>query len=84
MMTGADLEQARYAGNSGKRPSYQEAKLWPTPTERDWKSTSSNGNQTNARPLSEVAGLEGKGSLSPNFCEWLMGFPQDWTKLKDK
>jgi len=54
--------------------------LWPTPTERDWKSTS-HGNQDNARPLSEVAGLSGTGSLSPNFVEWLQGFPKDWTLI---
>jgi len=57
------------------------AKLWPTPMERDWKSTSSNGNQENSRPLSEVAGLTGTGSLSPNFVEWLQGFPKDWTLI---
>lgn len=32
MVTMADMEQAKYAGNGGKRPSYQEAKMmWPTP-----------------------------------------------------
>jgi hypothetical protein len=56
-------------------------KLWPTPTERDWKSTS-HGNQGNARPLSEVAGLTGSGSLNPRFVEELMGFPIDHTALK--
>ena len=43
MMTMADMEQARYAGNKGgNRPSYQEAKaMWPTPNQRDWKDTGS-------------------------------------------
>ena len=152
MMTAADLEQARYAGNSGKRPPYQQAKLWPTPvakdtesvqghirskvrmkyktitslgvmaklwptpmardaegtksstregairscklrdhahypklwptpTERDWKSTS-HGKADNSRPLSEVAGLEGKGSLNPEFVEALMMFPIGHTRLQ--
>jgi hypothetical protein len=31
MVTMADMEQARFAGNGGKRPSYQTAKHWPTP-----------------------------------------------------
>jgi hypothetical protein len=53
-------------------------KLWPTPTQRDWKNTS-HGNQGNARPLSEVAGLTGSGSLNPRFVEELMGFPIDYT-----
>jgi hypothetical protein len=56
-------------------------KLWPTPTQRDWKSCS-HGNQDNARPLSEVAGLTGSGSLNPRFVEELMGFPIDHTALK--
>jgi hypothetical protein len=56
-------------------------KLWPTPTERDWKSTS-HGNQGNARPLSEVAGLTGSGSLNPRFVEELMGYEIDHTALK--
>ena len=55
-------------------------RLWPTPTERDWKSTS-HGNQDNSRPLSEVAGLEGKGSLNPDFVEALMMFPIGHTRL---
>jgi hypothetical protein len=57
------------------------AKLWPTPTQRDWKSCSP-GNQDNARPLSEVAGLTGFGSLNPEFVCQLMGYPASWTKLK--
>jgi len=57
------------------------AKLWPTPTERDWKSTS-HGKADNARPLSEVAGLTGSGSLNPRFVEELMGYPIDHSALK--
>jgi hypothetical protein len=56
-------------------------KLWPTPTQRDWKSTS-HGNQGNARPLSEVAGLTDSGSLNPRFVEELMGYEIDHTVLK--
>jgi hypothetical protein len=41
MMTMADMEQAKYAGNGGKRPSYQDAKQWPTPT-----AACANGGQT--------------------------------------
>jgi hypothetical protein len=56
-------------------------RMLPTPTARDWKSTS-HGNQGNARPLSEVAGLSGSGSLNPRFVEELMGFEIDHTALK--
>jgi hypothetical protein len=55
--------------------------LWPTPTARDWKSTS-HGNQGNSRPLSEVAGLEGSGSLNPRFVEEMMGFEVGHTDLR--
>jgi hypothetical protein len=77
MTTVQDMEQARF--HSTKRPKY--SALWPTPTERDWKSTS-HGKAGNARPLSEVAGLHGSGSLNPRFVEELMGFPIDHTALK--
>jgi hypothetical protein len=28
-----------------------------------------------------LRGLTGGGSLSPTWCEWFMGFPEDWTAL---
>jgi hypothetical protein len=56
-------------------------RMWPMPTERDWKSTS-RAKQDNARPLSEVAGQTGRGSLNPDFVEWLMGFQIGHTRLK--
>ena len=34
MMTAADMEQAKTAGNSSKRPKYQDANKYPTPTTR--------------------------------------------------
>ena len=52
-------------------------KLWPTPTERDWKSCS-HATKDNSRPLSEVAGQD---SLNPEFVEWLMMFPLGHTRL---
>jgi hypothetical protein len=44
-------DRARGDGGMGR--------LWPTPIERDWKSTS-HASKDNSRPLSEVAGLVGK------------------------
>ena len=51
----------------------------PTPIARDWKSgrTSAKTREKNSRPLSEFVG----GSLSPQWVEWLMGFPEGWTDL---
>ncbi len=64
MMTAADLEQAKFAGNGGKRPSYQEAKMLPTPIA--------------CRGEFQVAIAPG-GSLNPEWVEWLQGFPIGWT-----
>ena len=58
-------------------------KTFPTPTERDWKSgkskTQAERGRTAGPSLSEVSG----GSLSPQWVEWLMGFPLGWTDLED-
>lgn len=49
MMTEADMEQAKFAGNSPNRPKYCDA---------------------------------GKGSLNPDWVEYLMGWPIFWTSLE--
>ena len=69
----------------------REPRLWPTPTARDHKDGS-------YCPNVEVNGLLGRavwgadsstppsaasGSLNPTWVEWLMGFPLEWTVLKD-
>jgi len=55
-----------------------EPRLYPTPTTQDSKN---NGNPSqmrrNTKPLNAVIG----GKLNPNFVEFLMGFPMDWTKI---
>jgi len=83
MVTTADQEQARYAGNKGgNRPSYQEAKArtWPTPKAAD----ATGGGQHNC-PVGQMhlrdavkQGLPG-GQLNPTWVEWLMGWPLGWT-----
>jgi len=54
--------------------------LWPTPTTQD---ASNNGgpsqHERNSKPLNAEVG----GSLNPTWVEWLMGFPEGWTDLKD-
>jgi hypothetical protein len=58
-------------------------KRYPTPTARDWKSGKASAQTLakNSRPLSEaIVAQEGHGSLTPEFCEWLMGFPIGWTE----
>ena len=58
-----------------------ECSMLPTLTARDWKSP---GRQDHPRlsasrgePLPETFGER----LSPEFCEWIMGFPAGWTEL---
>jgi hypothetical protein len=57
------------------------ARAFATPTSSPWKSgkASQATHERNSRPLSEQIG----GSLNPTWVEWLMGFPLEWTALKD-
>jgi hypothetical protein len=81
MMTVGDMEQARYAGNDPRRPTYAEAnRRWPTPTVNDSKNNGSpSQHERQTKALNVVAG----GSLNPNFVEFLQGYPKDWTKVDE-
>jgi hypothetical protein len=63
-------------------------KLYPTPTARDWKDTGKNTNYeklNKKRILSGQVMMEEKkpgGKLNPNFVEFLMGYPQNFTKIE--
>lgn len=88
MMTLADMEQARYSGDDPERPTYQEAKRWPTPIVRDSRTVKGGKRAMNAigsEPLiCQVAETEQvtSGRLNPTWVEWLMGWPMGWTDLK--
>jgi hypothetical protein len=60
-------------------------KMYPTPTTRDYKdSTLSSSHQNrNSDSLPVKMMKEGKpgGKLNPNFVEFLMGYPMNWTKI---
>jgi len=93
MMTIGDMEQARYAGNSGNRPSYRLANQVPTPTvygnynRKGASKNSGNGLATWARQVPTGKGATGRpcltmvvgGTLNPTWVEWLMGWPLGWT-----
>lgn len=59
----------------------ERVRMLATPTARDWRSGSvlEETHARNARPLSEQVG----GLLSPDWTEWLMGWPVGWSGLDD-
>jgi hypothetical protein len=74
----------------------QAVKMWPTPAARDYKGANSYERTKNKLEQGERAQMgqlpnavmmqEGKqisGSLNPQWVEWLMGYPEGWTDLKD-
>jgi hypothetical protein len=56
--------------------------MMPTPTARDWKDSGLNTNYETAKKKSRLAGTAG-GALNPMWVEWLMGYPAEYTDLKD-
>ena len=56
-----------------------ESGSWPTPTARDWKDTGAMTNVPVNGLLGRVFRKKFGTNLIPKFCEWLMGFPSDWT-----
>lgn len=58
----------------------EQAKLFPTPTARDYKSPDTNPDSKRFSQKTELNSLVG-GQLNPTWVEWLMGFPLGWTDL---
>ena len=69
------LEMTYRAGKKKK------AKYWPTPAARDWKDNGKSPAELsrNSTTLATHAG----GTLNPTWVEWLMGFPIEYSVLKD-
>ena len=57
-----------------------QAKMWPTPTAQDAKN---NGGESQHKRNTKPLNPEVNGSLNPQWVEWLMGYPEGWTDLKD-
>ena len=61
--------------------------MFPTPTTRDWKDTTSKVPPSRQDPSKQTLGQrmaylrEVNGQLNPDWVEWLMGFPIGWTAL---
>lgn len=62
-------------------------KMWPTPAACDYKGAPRNrymGSPTYRGNLDEaVRTSKDDGQLNPAWVEWLMGYPEGWTELKD-
>ena len=57
-----------------------QVKMWPTPTAQDAKNNGGESQHSrNTKPLNAEIG----GALNPQWVEWLMGYPEGWTDLKD-
>jgi hypothetical protein len=53
--------------------------MYPTPR----ASGTTMGGGSNSRAAAKARGTLVTGSLNPTWVEWLMGFPLEWTALKD-
>lgn len=64
-------------------------KFFPTPTVREWKGArtpealAKSGRKPN-NSLGDTVRATQDGKLNPQFVEWLMGLPEDWTLLSGK
>jgi len=83
MVTMQDMVQAKYAGNSGKRPKYKDAKMLATPQVRDYRSHKRQKSSSPYRMLNEDIGNIPGLKLQPSFVEWMFHLPIGYTELKD-
>ena len=68
----------------------REQKMWPTPRSRDWKDSGKAVVNSNRKELPVKVATDNKekwikagGTLNPTWVEWLMGYPAEYTDLKD-
>ena len=67
-------------------------KMWPTPATRDYKGGYQGGRIRNGKVSWDTLDVAVQhtdnqaktgGQLNPTWVEWLMGYPEGWTDLKD-
>jgi hypothetical protein len=68
----------------------EQIKNWPTPTARDWKDSGKAVVNSPRHSLPQTVAkndkeqwIKGGGALNPTWVEWLMGYPAEYTDLKD-
>jgi hypothetical protein len=82
-----DVSNIKERGVDKGRLEERVAKMWPTPTQRDYKGQNSLKHiQEKPRHNSQLPNRlrqQGiSGSLNPTWVEWLMGYPAGYTDLK--
>jgi len=58
---------------------HSQVKMLPTPTQHDGMGGPGTAGRDGGKNLRTAVG----GSLNPTWVEWLMGYPAEWTDLKD-
>ena len=62
----------------------ESVKMWPTPTANEDACVKSTGKmQAMLGNHPDLGKDKTQGSLNPQFVEWLMGYPKDWTAVED-
>jgi len=82
------IENTGYHSNLEEKVALEEQKMLPTPTARDYKGArkpetlkKAGRNENNSLP-DKIAAYQ-KGTLNPEWVEWLMGYPPGWTDITD-
>ena len=60
-----------------------QVKMWPTPTGNEDACGTPNGKMQKMLGNHPEVRNTGAGTLNPQWVEWLMGYPEGWTDLKD-
>jgi hypothetical protein len=85
--TEADMAQAMFAGDDPRRPTYAEARNWPTPVAQSENGGPRplDGGAAARQHLDEILGAEAakemRGQLNPDWVELMMGYPVGWTAV---
>jgi hypothetical protein len=78
--TGIRKKKYAQGGTALSMQASQAPQMWPTPTTQDAKNNGGpSQHKRNTKPLNAEVG----GPLNPQWVEWLMGYPEGWTDLKD-
>lgn len=73
--------QNKKQGNSQLIGLATAVKMYPTPKASDWKQNGSPSEMRRNTPGLAAQVCRGSGQLNPQFVEWLMGYPLEWTAL---